>query len=203
VPTFRYTAIDGAGKLIRGALDAQNATVVADMLHGQGRLLVRADEVGSANRLSDLLHADIGIERGLPRSVVANFTRELSVMLSAGQDIDHALRFLVESAEDKRAHKLLDTLRNEVRSGKSLAVALGDHPKVFPRIYVSLVRAGEAGGNLAESLANLAGLLEREAKLAATIQSAMIYPTLLFVVCRSSSRSSTRPGRNCHARRES
>ncbi len=182
MPTFRYTAIDGAGKLIRGALDAQNATVVADMLHGQGRLLVRADEVGSANRLSDLLHADIGIERGLPRSVVANFTRELSVMLSAGQDIDHALRFLVESAEDKRAHKLLDTLRNEVRSGKSLAVALGDHPKVFPRIYVSLVRAGEAGGNLAESLANLAGLLEREAKLAATIQSAMIYPTLLFVV---------------------
>ncbi len=182
MPTFRYSAIDGSGKLVKGDLDAANAAMVADRLHGQGRLLLRADEVGGGKGLYAFLNADIGIERGLPKSLVANFTRELSVMLSAGQDIDHALRFLVESAEDKRVRKLVDTLRNQVRGGKSLAAALSDHPKIFPRIYISLVRAGEAGGNLADSLANLAGLMERESKLTATIQSAMIYPALLAVL---------------------
>ncbi len=182
MPTFRYTALDGAGKLVRGAVDAASAAIVADQLHGQGRLLLRADAVGKNGRLTDLLRADIAIERGLGKSAIAHFTRELSVMLSAGQDIDHALRFLVETAEDKRVRRILDALRNQVRGGKSFAAALGDHPKIFSRLYISLVRAGEAGGNLAESLANLADLLEREAKLAATIQSAMIYPVLLMLV---------------------
>lgn len=181
MPTFRYTAIDGAGKTIRGSLEAASATVVADTLHSQGRLLLRADPVGGG-RFQDLLHAEIGLERALGKAQVAGFTRELSVMLAAGQDIDHALRFLVDSAEDKRVAKLLDTVRNQVRGGKALATALSEHPKIFPRIYISLVRAGEAGGNLAESLENLADLLEREVKLAATIQSAMIYPTLLAIV---------------------
>jgi general secretion pathway protein F len=182
VPKFRYTAIDGAGKMVRGAVEAASASVVADQLHGQGRMLLRADEVGSGGRLLDLLHTDLAIERGLSKAVIAHFTRELSVMLSAGQDIDHALRFLVESSEDKRVHKILDTIRNQVRGGKALAVAVAEHPKVFSRLYISLVRAGEAGGNLAESLANLADLLDREAKLAATIQSAMTYPVLLVIV---------------------
>lgn len=181
MPKFRYTAVDGAGKLVRGALEAASSAVVAEQLHGQGRLMLRADEVGSRGRLMDLLHADLDIERGLPKAVIAHFTRELSVMLSAGQDIDHALRFLVESSEDKRVRRLLEAIRNQVRGGKALAASLVEHPKVFSRLYVSLVRAGEAGGNLAESLANLADLLEREAKLAATVQSAMTYPILLVV----------------------
>jgi general secretion pathway protein F len=182
VPTFRYTALDGAGKLVRGSVDAASAAIVADQLHGQGRLLLRADAVGKNGRLTDLLRADIAFELGLSKSSIAHFTRELAVMLSAGQDIDHALRFLVETAEDKRVRRILEALRNQVRGGKSLAAALGDHPKVFSRLYISLVRAGEAGGNLADSLDNLADLLEREAKLAATIQSAMIYPVLLSMV---------------------
>ncbi len=182
MPTFRYTALDGAGKLVRGSVDAASAAIVADQLHGQGRLLLRADAVGKNGRLTDLLRADIAFELGLSKSSIAHFTRELAVMLSAGQDIDHALRFLVETAEDKRVRRILEALRNQVRGGKSLAAALGDHPKVFSRLYISLVRAGEAGGNLADSLDNLADLLEREAKLAATIQSAMIYPVLLSMV---------------------
>src|SRR5262249_30179276 len=99
----------------------------------------------------------------------------------AGQDIDHALRFLVESAENKRVRRMLERLRNQVRGGKSLAAALAEHPRIFSRLYVSLVRAGEAGGELVEALAHLADMLEREAKLTATIQSAMTYPILLVI----------------------
>jgi general secretion pathway protein F len=100
-------------------------------------------------------------------------------MLQAGQDIDHALRFLVETSESPRARRIIESLRDSVRGGKSLATSMVEHSRVFSRLYVSLVRAGEAGGKLADALAHLADLLERESRLAATIQSALIYPILL------------------------
>jgi general secretion pathway protein F len=181
VPTFRYTAVDRGGKVVRGALEAASEAMVADQLHGKGGLLLSASRVGGKEGAFAFLHADLAISRGPPKAAIAYFTRELSVMLSAGQDIDHALRFLVESSEDKRMRPILESLRNQVRGGKSLAAALGEHSRVFSRLYISLVRAGEAGGKLADGLASLADLLERESRLAATVQSAMTYPALLII----------------------
>jgi general secretion pathway protein F len=181
MPKFRYTAIGTAGERSSGVLEAANAAAIADTLHGQSRLLLRADEVGKRGRLWELLQGEISIQRSLTKTAVAQFTRDLSVMLQAGQDIDHALRFLVETSENKHARQLLQALRDQVRAGKSLASGLAEHPAVFSRLYVSLVRAGEAGGRLADSLAHLADLLERERRLAATIQSALTYPILLAI----------------------
>ena len=178
---FRYVAIDPAGKRTKGVLEAANATAIADRLHRQSHFLLRADEVGKRGRLWELLQGENTIQRGLTTVAVTQFTRELAVMLQAGQDIDHALRFLVETTENKRARHLLQTLRDQVRAGKSLASGLAEHPAVFSRLYVSLVRAGEAGGKLADSLAHLADLLERERRLGATIQSALTYPILLAI----------------------
>jgi general secretion pathway protein F len=182
VPKFRYTAVDPAGKLVRGSVDAANAALVADQLHGQGRLLLNADEIKGGGGLSGLLNLELNFERGLSKAALAHATRELSIMLQAGQDIDHALRFLVESAENKRVRRIMEQLRNKVRGGKSLAAALAEHPRVFSRLYVSLVRAGEAGGELADALADLANVLEQESKLTATVTSAMIYPVLLVIM---------------------
>ena len=181
MPKFRYMAIDAAGKPVHGVVDADNTMAVADQLRGQGQRLLNADEVGQRGRLFEFLQADLAFDRGLPKATIAHFTRELSVMLSAGQDIDRALRFLVESSEDKRAKRILGALRDDVRGGKSLAAALAQHRRVFSRLYISLVRAGEAGGQLAASLAHLADLLEKESRLAASIQSALTYPILLLV----------------------
>jgi general secretion pathway protein F len=181
MPKFRYTAIDLSGKRSSGVVEAANTAAVADRLQRQSHLLLRADEIGRAGWLQELLHADLTIQRGVNRTVIAQFTRELSVMLRAGQDIDRALRFLVETAENKRFRQLLQVLRDQVRGGKSLASALAEHPAAFSRLYVSLVRAGEAGGKLAEALSYLADLLERERRLAATVQSALTYPAFLGV----------------------
>ena len=181
MPKFRYMAINVAGKPIRGVVEAASAAAAADRLRGQGFRLLNADEVGQNGWLMELLRADLVFERGLPKATIAHFTRELSVMLSAGQDIDRALRFLVESSEDKRAQRILVALRDQVRGGKALAAALSEHPRVFSRLYVSLVRAGEAGGQLADSLAHLADLLESESKLTASIQSALAYPIFLVI----------------------
>lgn len=181
MPRFRYTAVDASGKSVRGVGEAASEAALAERVYGQGQLLLRAVEVAQGGSFFDFLHVDLALARGLPTAVLAHITRELSVMLGAGQDIDHALQFLVEIAEDRRSRQIVESLRNEVRRGKALAAALADHPRVFSRLYVSLVRAGEAGGNLAESLAQLADLLEREARLKANVQSALTYPALLVV----------------------
>jgi general secretion pathway protein F len=181
MPLFRYTAIDMAGKRLSGTMEAASVPAVADHLHGRHHLLLRADEVGKGGRIAELLHMDLRFSRGLPKAAIAQFTRELAVMLEAGQDIDRALRFLAETSGSNTEQKIFESLRDQVRGGKSFAASLAEHPSVFSRLYVSLVRAGEAGGQLAPGLSHLATLLERESKLNASIQSALIYPALLVV----------------------
>src|SRR6185437_14492978 len=164
MPLFRYTAIDMAGKRSSGTMEAVSVVAVADYLHGRHHLLVRADEVGKGGKMAELLHMDIRFSRGLPKTAIAQFTRELAVMLEAGQDMDRALRFLAETSHGKTERKIFESLRDHVRGGKSLAASLAEHPQVFSRTYISMVRAGEAGGQLAAGLSHLAGLLERETK---------------------------------------
>lgn len=181
MPQFRYSAVDPAGKPMKGVREAVSASDIADWIHGQRCYLVRAEESGKHGRFRSVLELDIDFLRRLSKAKVAHFTRELAVMLEAGQDIDHALRFLAETSENAQARRVLQALRDEVRGGKSLAASLAQHPRVFSRLYVNMVRAGEAGGRLAESLHRLADLQERECRLAATVQSAMTYPALLLM----------------------
>jgi general secretion pathway protein F len=180
VPSFRYTAITPTGETTRGVIEAASEAAVIEQLRRQGNLPVNA-EPASGGFLAGLLTMEFGGGARLNRQDVANLTRELSIMLGAGQDLDRALRFLVDTAANPRVRRVVDQLRAAVRDGTSLAVAMSRHPASFPKLYVGLVRAGEAGGTLAATLDRLALLLERERSLTATIQSAMIYPALLVV----------------------
>jgi general secretion pathway protein F len=180
MPSFRYTAITPAGETTRGVMEAANEAAVIEALRKQGNIPVRADAAASGF-LAGLLAMEFGGGARLTRQDITNLTRELSVMLGAGQDLDRALRFLVETAPNARVRTVMDQLRASVRDGTSFAVSLGKHPRSFPKIYVGLIRAGEAGGTLAATLERLAVLLERERALTATVTSAMIYPVLLVV----------------------
>ncbi len=128
-----------------------------------------------------MLNGTAGGSGALTRQEVTNITRELATMLGAGQDLDRALRFLVETAPNRRVAEQLGALRDEVRDGSQLGAALARRPRSFSRLYVGLVRAGEAGGTLCQTLERLADLMERERSLTATIRSALIYPVLLIV----------------------
>jgi general secretion pathway protein F len=179
VPTFRYVAIDAAGRLQRGVSEAVNEAALVQALRRDGLSPVRAEPDRGESLIGRI---DLTItRRGFRRQDVANFTRELAIMLAAGQDLDRALRFLTEMAPNTRLRGSLEALRNAVRDGSPLAAAMGKQPKSFSRLYVGLVRAGEAGGTLAATLERLALVLERERGLASSIRSAMIYPTLLFI----------------------
>lgn len=180
---WRYSAIDRAGKPVSGSLQAPDEAAVLRHLHRDGALPLSVSP-SRGGLVGGLIGELLGSPRGganLSRQDVANLTRELATMLGAGQDLDRALRFLVETAPNNRVRQLLGGLRDEVRNGSALATALGRRPGSFSRLYVGLVRAGEAGGNLAASLERLADLMERERALAAAVTSALIYPALLSV----------------------
>jgi general secretion pathway protein F len=180
MPSFRTTAITPAGETVRAVIEAADEAAAIAALRRQGHIPVRAEPAGSGF-LAGLLAMEFGGAARLSAQEVANFTRELSIMLGAGQDLDRALRFLVDTAPNPRVRAVTDSLRAAVRDGTSFAVALGRHPKSFSRLYIGLVRAGEAGGAMVSTLDRLALLLERSRSLSATITSAMIYPALLVV----------------------
>jgi|SRR5580658_42426 general secretion pathway protein F len=181
MPSFRYVSVDSAGQTQRGVMEAPDQAAVIEKLQRQGQIPMRAEPAGDRGFLDELFSIELGGRRGLTRQDVASVTRELSIMLGAGQDLDRALRFLVETAPNARVRKVMGQVRDKVRGGTSLAAALAQQPQSFNRLYIGLVRAGEAGGTLGDTLDRLALLLERERSLAATVQSAMIYPCLLLV----------------------
>jgi general secretion pathway protein F len=181
VPSFRYTAIGPGGDIQRGLMDAATEAEVIARLQRQGNIPLRAEPTAWGLTLAMRLHIDLGAARGLRKQEIADFVRELATMLGAGQDLDRALRFMQGTAPNARVQRIVTGLRDAVRDGSPLSVALGRYPGSFTQLHIGLVRAGEAGGKLAVTLARMADLLDRQRSLAAKISSALIYPCLLLV----------------------
>ena len=181
MPQFRYTAVGAGGELHRGVLEAGSEAEVVALLQRQGSLPLRADPLTQRGLLGPLLHAELLPRRGLSAQQVADLTRELATMLAAGQDLDHALRYLLDSIPSPRVQRVVSRLHNAVRDGSPLSAALSREQSSFSRLYVGMVRAGEASGRLAEALARVAELLEQQRRTVATVTSALIYPCLLGV----------------------
>jgi general secretion pathway protein F len=181
MPSFRWSAINGGGDSVSGVMEAPDRGTVVERLQRQGHLVLRADPASQRRGLGELLQFEFGGARGLDKTALVEVTRELAIMLAAGQDLDRALRFVVENTRSARARSILGNVRDKVRGGSSLAAALVAEPRSFSKLYVGLVRAGEAGGTLPATLDRLATLLERERSLSANLRSALIYPALLVV----------------------
>lgn len=181
MPSFEWSALSPNGEISHGVIEAATRVAVVDRLQLQGQIVLRAEPAGSRSRFAGLLHLELGGKRNLDRNTVAEFTREVAIMLAAGQDVDRALRFVVDNVGNARARGLLGDVRDKVRSGSSLADAVAAYPQSFSRLYVGLIRAGEAGGTLPATLDRLADMLERERKLSASIRASMLYPVILIV----------------------
>ena len=179
--SFRWSAIDGGGEVVRGVMEAPDRAAVVERLQRQGRIVLRADPADRRRGLAELLQVELGGARPLDKTALSEVTRELAIMLAAGQDLDRTLRFVAENTRSARGRAVLGRVRDKVRAGSSLAAALAQEPKSFSRLYIGLVRAGEAGGTLPLTLERLAALLERERSLAANLRAALVYPALLVV----------------------
>ncbi len=186
MPSFQWSALSPSGDVVRGVADATDRSAVIDRLQRQGQIVLRAEPAGGGRKLADLLHFELGGRRGLDRATVAEITAELAIMLTAGQDLDRALRFTVDNLGKARARALLGEVRDRVRAGSSLAGALAAQPRSFSKLYIGLVRAGEAGGTLPATLERLANLLERERQLASSLRASLVYPAVLVIAAISS-----------------
>ena len=116
------------------------------------------------------------------RDQLLAITRELATLLRAGLPLDRALEVLIGLAPTPPSATLLQGIRDDVRGGKALSQALDARREVFSRFYISIVRAGEAGGALGIVLQRLADTMERNKELRDTVKSALIYPTILICV---------------------
>jgi general secretion pathway protein F len=176
---YRYRAVSAAGELLQGQMEAASVEEVVGHLQDQGHVPLEAqpaDAAGGGSGFAALLH------RGpFSGDQLAQFTHQLATLLGAGQPLDRALGILLDLPEGERAKKLIERVRDRVRGGTPLSQALEDEHGVFPKLYVSLVRAGEAGGSLEETLRRLADYLERSQQLRGSIVNALIYPAFLMV----------------------
>lgn len=176
---FRYRAVSDAGDVLQGQMEAASVEDVIARLQDQGHTpleAVPADAGGSGGSLATLF------ARGpFSGDQLAQFTHQLATLLGAGQPLDRALGILLELPEGERAKKLIERVRDRVRGGSTLSQALDEEHGVFPKLYISLVRAGEAGGSLEDTLRRLADYLERAQQLRGSIVNALIYPAFLLV----------------------
>ena len=181
MPLYRYRAVSAADEVIEGEMEAHSQSAVIERLQELGHLPIRADEIAPGDRGS-LLQRDLFANRKVSRRVVALITGELATMLGAGLPLDRALEILVSLADKENVAKLLVRVLDGVRGGASLADAMADQDGAFPDFYVSMVRAGEAGGTLDVVLARLATFLEKSQALTDSVRSALIYPMILLVM---------------------
>ncbi|KQX97666.1 type II secretion system protein GspF [Rhodanobacter sp. Root480] len=176
---FRYRAITGAGESLRGQMEASSAEEVIAHLQDQGHTPLEAQPADAADGGAGV--AALFTRGPFSGDQLAQFTHQLATLLGAGQPLDRALGILLDLPESERARKLIERVRERVRGGNTLSSALDEEHGVFPRLYVSLVRAGEAGGSLEETLRRLADYLERAQQLRGSVINALIYPAFLLV----------------------
>lgn len=174
---FTYKAVRLDGEAVEGELEAADEAAVIRHLQAAGLIPIQARRAGG-------LSLKLRRERsaGLTRKEVGVITRELATLLEAGLTLDRSLQILIDLSSEPRVARVLAALQERVRGGATFSTALEEQGAQFPRLYVNMVRAGEASGALDAVLARLADYLERSAELRETVTSALVYPAILLFV---------------------
>ena len=177
---YRYKALNARGELLDGQMEAASDAEVAGRLQEQGHLPVEARLASEAG--GDSAWRALFKPKPFAGQRLVQFTQQLATLLGAGQPLDRALSILLELPEDEAAKRTISDIREAVRGGASLSTALDRQHGAFSRLFVNMVRAGEAGGSLHETLQRLADYLERARALQARVINALVYPAILLAM---------------------
>src|SRR3954462_14406820 len=174
MPLFSYKAIDASGKNVLGRVEAVNLFDLEQRLGRMGLDLVNGAPTGRR----------AGLVRGLrvPRQDLINFCFHLEQLASAGVPVLEGLNDLRESVENARVREVVSGLLESIEGGRSLSQAPGEHPEVFGKVFVSLVRSGEQTGKLPEVLTSLTEMLKWEDEIASQTRKLMIYPLIVGTI---------------------
>ncbi|MEX2458750.1 MAG: type II secretion system F family protein [Actinomycetota bacterium] len=173
--TFAYKVRDRKGALVSGELVADSQSLVLTRLREMGYvpLSVEVKKTGG-------IRTDLTIGKGFKLKDLAVFARQFATMINSGLSLLRSLSILEQQTRSKQLAKIIADVRLDVEQGSSLSQALGKHPKAFNRLFVAMVKAGEAGGVLDSVLLRLADQIEREVSLRQKIKSAMTYPVVVL-----------------------
>jgi general secretion pathway protein F len=171
--TFSYRASTMEGTIVEGAIEAADEKSAIERLKSTGviPLKIATPEEGIGRRFT--LRSSKGN--------LLTFTTELSALLSAGLPLDRSLNILSDISESKDMKNIIQSILKSIREGSSFSDALQRHPKIFPRLYINMIRAGEAGGVLDVVLDKLNEFLESSKELKEHVVSVMIYPLILII----------------------
>jgi type IV pilus assembly protein PilC len=177
---FDYEVRDRAGKLVSGQLEADSQQAVAAKLKSMGYSPLKISEVKSSGMQTEIKIPGFGGKVKLKD--LAIFSRQFATMINSGLALIRALSILAEQTESDKLRETIVEVRADVEQGQSLSNAIAKHEKVFPKLYVAMVRAGETAGMLDEVLIRVAVMLEADVRLRSKIKSAMTYPIIVLVM---------------------
>jgi len=181
---YAYRASTREGRVVEGTMEAAGQAAVVSSLRAQGYMPLSVTEgAGSAARRAFSINFELPWRRApkvRSRDLMV-FTGELSTLLKAGLPLDRSLGSLSALTENATLKRIVGEILGRVQEGRSLSQALGEHPEVFPPLYVNMIRAGEAGGVVETVLERLSEYLQSSEKTREEIKSAMVYPVILAV----------------------
>jgi general secretion pathway protein F len=190
MPIYRYKAVATAGGNKTGVIDADTPRDARIKLRAQGMLvsdIVETNKRSKAGSGGEGFFANIKNARSQRTStsskdldLVTGVTRQLGTMLGSGIPMTEALRALIDQADERKAETMFRQIRERVNQGASFADALEEHPTLFSELYVNMVRAGEAAGNIDVVLTRLADYLTSQRRLRRKVVSALTYPCMMI-----------------------
>lgn len=177
---FLYKAIDAkTGKEISGKLNAPSKDIAKTELKGKGLYVAELEE-----QKKSILNADLNITIGAPvkNKDFVIFCRQLATLIKAGTTILDSIRLLGDQVSSKPFQKALDSIYEDLRSGKPLSEACLKYPKIFDKVFVNMVRAGETSGDLEGVLDRMATFYEKDHRVKEKVKSAMTYPVVVSII---------------------
>ena len=176
--TFSYQARDAAGRIVSGIQEALNEDNAVTSLMSRGLMVLSLQRKATITKTRDKVWK-------VKETDLVLVTRQLATMIEAGISLVQGLTALYDQADPKRQKALrhvISDVTTRVQGGETFNESIAKHPRVFSRLYVSMVKAGETGGLLAEILDRLAGFLEASARLRKKVKSAMTYPVIVIII---------------------
>ena len=175
--TYSYRVRTRDGAVVNGSMEGESNASVAQRLRAQNMVPLEIKQESKAG---------LNMEFNLPKRVklkdLAVFSRQFATMIGSGLSLLRSLNILSEQTENPKLAETIAAVRDDVEGGASLSTSMSKHPKVFSSLFVSLVRAGETGGQLDTVLLRVADSYEKDYKLRQKIKSAMTYPVVVFMI---------------------
>ncbi len=185
--SFRYQASETGGAPTSGVIEAEDRKTALQLLGQRGvfpsqlELCAGAATGSGVSTVAGSKPAEFRFGSGVKRKEITSFTREMSALLAAAIPIPQALDSLGEQEENPALREVVLSVADSLRKGASFSAALDEHPKLFSRLYASMVRVGEEAGELPKVMADLADLLEHEDEIRGEVQAAVAYPLFVLV----------------------